>query len=210
MKDIDQIIIVHLRRPVMSNPNEMRSDPFWEFGSFGCTRCHSRNLMNPKKAHELEGVRLAFAQGGRDGFKLVHLSPPVTIIQHRDRCEAKWTPIEMPFKYVSAPMLIDNNGNSDVPELLELLRNTDRTTWVAKFSSKFRTRRRPFIGDIAKQIVAAVDRFKSASGKSVLANDYWEALPKSPPKPDKDRKATYKSLLDEAAGLTPRNHGCRG
>ena len=36
------VFIVHLRRPKKNDPEEMRSDPFWEFGSFGCTGCHSR------------------------------------------------------------------------------------------------------------------------------------------------------------------------
>jgi hypothetical protein len=72
-----KVIIVVLRRPKKSNKKEMRSDPFYEFGSFGCTKCHRRNLLNPRKSHELIGVRLAFAQGGKDGFKLVHLTSSI-------------------------------------------------------------------------------------------------------------------------------------
>lgn len=47
-----QVVFVMLRQPRRDNPGEMRTDPLWEFGSFGCTRCHSRNLMNPFKVHE--------------------------------------------------------------------------------------------------------------------------------------------------------------
>ena len=75
------VIIVVLRQPY-NYPNEKRSDPFWEFGSFGSTKCHYTNLMNPKKAHELEKKRFAFAQGGHEGFKLVYLTPPLSIIKH--------------------------------------------------------------------------------------------------------------------------------
>jgi hypothetical protein len=74
-----KVILVMLRQPRRSNPNEMRTDPLWEFGSFGCTRCHRKNLMNPKKLAELNGVRLGFAQNGPLGIKLVHVTPPVTM-----------------------------------------------------------------------------------------------------------------------------------
>jgi hypothetical protein len=49
-----RVIMVHLRRPKTHCPNEMRSDPFWEFGSFGCTRCHGRILMNPPRSMRLK------------------------------------------------------------------------------------------------------------------------------------------------------------
>jgi hypothetical protein len=65
-----RVIVVHLRQPKRGDPGESRSDPFYEFGSFGCTKCHSRNLMHPRRAHELDGARFAFAQGGRLGFRL--------------------------------------------------------------------------------------------------------------------------------------------
>ncbi len=97
----ERIYIVHLRRPSKHDPNERRDDPFWEFGSFGCTRCHSRNLMHVKNAEALEGSRLAFAQGGSLGFRLVLLTPPVKITKHADKLEAKW-PKKWPFQYKKA------------------------------------------------------------------------------------------------------------
>ena len=75
-----KVIMIILRQPNSNNPMEMRSDPFWEFGSFGCTKCHQRNIMNPEKSKELIGEKFAFAQGGVEGFKLVFLSPPVRIV----------------------------------------------------------------------------------------------------------------------------------
>jgi hypothetical protein len=41
----NQVFVVMLRRP---RKNDRRSDPFWEFGSFGCTGCHGKNLLHPK------------------------------------------------------------------------------------------------------------------------------------------------------------------
>src|SRR5262249_25659859 len=131
------VYIVHLRRPQSrrANPNESRADPFWESGSFGCTRCHWRNLMNPRHADELNGARLAFAQGGPHGHRLVFLTPPVNIKIWRDRLEAKWAPQDMPFRYEHAPVLVANNRVSDFPSIEALARDTLRSTAVAGFSS---------------------------------------------------------------------------
>ena len=82
----DRVIIVHLRRPNV-DLSEKRSDPFWEYGSFGITKCHNKNLMNPKNADKLKGIRFAFAQGGRQGTRLGYLTPPVKIIENRDRID---------------------------------------------------------------------------------------------------------------------------
>src|SRR5688500_11872968 len=112
-----KVFIVHLRRPNRRDPRESRADPYFECGSFGCTGCHSKNLMNLRHADAIEGARLAFAQGGDKGFRLVLLTPPITIRQWKDRCEARWSPAEMPFKSQHAPVLVRNNGDSDFPAL---------------------------------------------------------------------------------------------
>src|SRR5438552_2689740 len=111
----ERVVVVHLRRPVRSDPEEMRSDPFWEFGSFGLTGCHSKNLMNPEKLSELNGVRLAFAQGGELGMRFVYLSPRVKTTRHAGLCEATWKPTKMPFRYPEAPLLIGNDGQTRFP-----------------------------------------------------------------------------------------------
>src|SRR5262245_27301071 len=94
------VLIVMLRQPQQNYPGEKRSDPFWEFGSFGCTGCHRRNLLHPKRARELEGLRLAFAQGGPAGIRLIYLTPPIKVVRHTVGCELKWSPREMPLKYL--------------------------------------------------------------------------------------------------------------
>jgi len=105
----NRVVLVHLRQPDRSNPKEKRSDPFWEFGSFGCTGCHSHNLMHLARSEALDGARLGFAQGGDGGFKLVVLTPPVTVFRHKNHCEVRWERSqEMPFRYCRAPLLIDN------------------------------------------------------------------------------------------------------
>ena len=92
-----------LRQPRLGDPNEMRTDPLWEFGSFGCTRCHRKNLMNIRKLNELNGARFAFAQNGSLGIKLVHVTPPVRMLHHGNFGEAKWDAAEMPLRYDAAP-----------------------------------------------------------------------------------------------------------
>lgn len=199
-EDHARVVIVHLRRPRRSDPNESRTDPFWEFGSFGCTGCHRKNLMNPKKASELEGVRLAFAQGGSAGFKLVYLSPPITIERHRKCCEARWQPAQMPFRYDSAPLLMNNQGKTDFPQMREFVGSIDRGTWCAKFSSAFRSRRRPLRGEMSAEIVAAYQRHRASSGHWVLAEDYVEAMPYPPSVMESDRKRAYQRQLSLADG----------
>jgi hypothetical protein len=109
-----KVIVVLLRQPSTAAA-ERRDDPFWEFGSFGCTGCHSRNLMNPKRVHELNGARLAFVQGGPLGFRLVHVTSEIWIEPVGQGCEARWLPGQMPLTYTLGPLVIDNNCNSDVP-----------------------------------------------------------------------------------------------
>ena len=187
------VVLVMLRQPKRKDPNEMRTDPFWEFGSFGCTRCHQKNLMNPRKLDELEGRRLAFAQGGASEVRLVHVTPPVTMVDHGQFGEATWRPIEMPFTFESAPILINNEGASDTPELTEMINHVRRDTMVAKFASKFRSRRTPLPLNIGREIVDTYRRFRGRG--STISRHYVEALPYLPPCVDQDRRRTYESLF---------------
>lgn len=199
-----RVIVVHLRRPKRSDPGESRADPFYEFGSFGCTKCHSRNLMHPRRAHELEGARLAFAQGGPLGFRLVHLTPPARVVKHRDRCELTWTPADPPFRYDSAPVLVNAEGESDFPTLLATLRRVSRARWPARFSSAFRSRRTPLHASMGDEIVRVFDRTRAKASPETLARSYVDALPYPPNKPDAKRKATLAALRANAAGSRPK------
>jgi hypothetical protein len=188
----DKIIIVHLRRP---GTNDSRNDPFWEFGSFGITGCHGVNLLNPKRVHELEGVRLAFAQGGRNGFKLLFLTPCISIVKHKTYSEAKWQPAAMPMKYDEAPVLVANDGRM-MRGMREALRGVNRTTLESRFSSRFRSRRNPLnddFPDLAEQIAAEFDvGYKRAKKNGFLAKTYDEALPWRIKAPDRERQETYR------------------
>lgn len=201
------IVNVHLRQP-RSGPNEMRTDPLWEFGSFGCTGCHRKNLMNPKRIDELDGVRVAFAQGGPLGFKLVMLTPPVHVVKHDSCCELKWEPASMPFCYAEAPTLIDANGGSDFPGISRMLRAANRTTWPARFSSKFRSRRKPLPVDLAAELTAGYERARQLAPAHAIATRYEQALPKPPPRIDTDRAATYQRLLSRQAKQTRPKRSC--
>lgn len=196
-----RVIVVHLRQPKRSDPRESRADPFYEFGSFGCTKCHSRNLMHQRRAHELNGARFAFAQGGPLGLRLVHLTPPARIVKHRDRCELVWTPTELPFRYDAAPVLVNANGESDFPELKTMLRRVFRATWPARFSSAFRSRRTPLPVAVADEVARVFDRKRARAKPAALARSYVDALPYPPNKPDTNRKAT---LADLRAGSRPK------
>jgi hypothetical protein len=196
------VVVVHLRRPHSSNPKEMRSDPFWEFGSFGLTGCHSKNLMNPRKSSELNGVRFAFAQGGELGMRLVYLSPPIKIAQHGSLCEAIWQPHEMPFKYSAAPVLIDHDGQTAFPLLKRFLKLTDRGGWLGRFSSRFRSRRQPLEPKLSQELVQVYEKIRKSAPPSAVAHFYVDALPYAPPTVDQDRESTYSDRLERARRRT--------
>ncbi len=213
------VILIHLRRPNQSAPDESRSDPFFEFGSFGCTGCHCKNLMNPKRAHELAGARVGFAQGGDSGFRLVHLTPPVEVVRYANCCELVWRPAEMPFRYENAPLLVNDEGASDFPALLQLIERVRRPTWLAKFSSAFRSRREPLDVKIGREVCRIFDRLRSKARQAGIgiARVYTDALPYKPNYPDTHRKSTLGKLRASLKGrrLTDsvakvRGPECRG
>lgn len=186
-----RVVVVMLRRPRLRDSKERRDDPFWEFGSFGCTGCHSRNLLNPKRSGQLDGVQFAFVQGGVEGLRLVHVTPPITTTLLGAVCEVKWAPAKMPLTYATAPIVIDNMGRSDVPLLAAAVTNVRRSTPVARFSSAFRSRRLPLAGEVGAQVVAIYKRYRA---KAKVARRYEEAMPYPPPKIEWDRAARYNAL----------------
>jgi len=193
-----QVIVVMLRQPRMHQAHEMRSDPFWEYGSFGLTGCHQRNLMHPKKCALLEGTRFAFVQGGELGQRLVYLTPPVHAVPYSDRTEVLWEKGEMPFRYADAPVVLDGSGHSDVPGLREMIEDCKRHSWMGRFASKFRTRREPLPEPVAAAMIEAYESMRRTKGRTAVARRYEEALPVNPPKVDRARRKTYSGLLAAA------------
>jgi len=192
------VIIVHLRQP-MKDANEARTDPLYEFGSFGLTGCHAGNLLHDRGA---TGARLAFVQPGDGEMRLVMVTPPVEVRCHAYRNEACWQPGGMPLRFTAAPILIDNFGRSEVAGFTNLLRDTNRPTPVARFSSKFRSRKKPLPSGVAANLVAAWERAAGEPQNRAVA--YWEALPWMPPNPDRDRYATYENWSQFARGGAQR------
>ena len=107
------VFIVCLREP--GSKTDYREDPYWEVGSFGCTGCHSRNILNPTGQHVADGARFAFAQGGSAGTRLLFVTPEIKLRSFGELTEATWQPPEMPFKYLDAPLLIDSDGETQFP-----------------------------------------------------------------------------------------------
>jgi len=198
------VFIIVLRQPDQSDPTEKREDPFWEFGSFGSTTCHMKNLLNPKCAKtRLEGARLAFAQGGPQGFKLVMLTPKVIVDDSKEPCEVLWKPQRMPFRYLRAPLLVDEDGRSDFEFIRRLVRRGNCTSPVSQFSSNFRTKSEPLGSAQAKALIRAYDsKFKRAS-RHAFAETYLDALPYSPPLTEspRERKRTLQNLRAMAKRL---------
>jgi hypothetical protein len=198
---VTNVLVVYLRKPRKHNKRERRDDPFWEFGSFGCTGCHRGNLMNPDKAADLQGTRLAFVQGGPTGVKLVHVTPKIEVCHHNDLCEARWRPAKMPLTYESAPIVVNNDGYSDFPLLRDVTNAVMRRTAVGKFASGFRSRRKPLPERVGEQLIAEYERFRR---HSQVASPYDDAMPYSPPclLSRKERKQQYELLLGLRSALS--------
>jgi hypothetical protein len=193
----DKVFIVHLRRP--RSKKDSRSDPFWEFGSFGI-KCHGKNLMNRRHAEELEGARLAFAQGGKLGTRLVYLTPPVTIRAYPDRIEAKWSPGEMPFRYSSAPILVSNNDDSDFRLFGSSIKIKGCPTYESQFAADYMARAKPIDPRQAGEVIRVYGEKRKKAPTSAIASSYAEALPSPLLKVDdrRRRKGTYEKFLREA------------
>lgn len=203
-----RVIIVHLRRP--RKRTDMRHDPFWEFGSLGITGCHADNLLHPTKAHELIGVRLAFAQGGKLGTRLVFLSPPISkVVVYRNRSEVLWSPSEMPFRYAQAPLFVNNHGDTDFPLLKRTLRGGKRSTWVGQFGGNFRTLKQPVDEAVAREIARVYERRREVAGPTAIARNYVEALPgKHEPVTYRERVESYQEYREQAGRVRPARRSC--
>ncbi len=193
-----KVIIVVLRQPRRSEPDEKRTDPLWEFGSFGLTTCKKRSLLHPNNIDDLAGARLAFAQGGELGFKLVYLTSPVTPVRHVRLVEARWSSVHMPFKYKQAPLLINNDDESDFPLLKKFIMPVNCHTGKKRFASKFRSCKTPLDPDLAAEVIRVFEQKFDLNNPDLIAATYVEALPYSPPCIDTDREQTYHHLLAES------------
>ena len=146
------IFAVYLRKP--NGFDDRRNDPFWEFGSFGMTGCHSRNLLNPRTTHLKDGDQLAFLQGGQGEIRIVGLSPPIRVCGTTGKLEIRWDPDYRPAEYSNAALLINNEGMTDFPSARRLIEGVRRSTFCGKAGSMFRSRTRPVDIPLASEIVA--------------------------------------------------------
>ncbi len=191
------IFMVLLRRP---RKNDRRTDPFYEFGSFGLTGCHRSNLLHPRNAPRLSGARLAFIQGGNDGARLVCLTPPVTVVMHagNTRAEVRWDkddPSARFLRYEDAPVV------TAIDDVAAMLEDVNRTTAQGRLASKFRSHTKPLPPAAAQSLVRVHDESLKATKR--FAGGYEETLPFLPDIVDKRRKETRDSLLLEAQGRVP-------
>lgn len=164
-----KLFIVLLRRPKQSS--DFRDDPFWEFGSFGSTGCHSKNLLHPKNTKITDGDRLAFVQGGSGGMRIVAVTPPVTVGGSNARVEILWDESFRPLAYQDALSAVDNAGNSLLPSLFASISKINRSTYCGKFSSAYRSRSTAVTDKIAKEIIQAFE-----SIEALPTNNYVEAI----------------------------------
>jgi hypothetical protein len=188
------IFMVLLRRP---KKNDIRTDPFYEFGSFGLTGCHRSNLLHPRNAPRLNDARLAFIQGGDGGARLICLTPPVTVVMHGDnaRAEVTWNkddPSARFMRYENAPIV------TKTPEIGAMLEGVNRPTDQSRLASKFRTQTKPLPFGVAESLVRI--HSESFNADQRFADRYEQTLPFRPDIIDDQRKESRAKLLREAKG----------
>lgn len=198
-----KLFIVMLRRPGRNDP---RPDPYWEFGSFGITGCHRKNLLHPEHTQIRDGDRLAFVQGGHLGLRLLLITPPIKRIFHPGGnpmgcVEVRWDPGRRPFRYVCAPSLQGSPTAGSValsPQLAQCLNHIKRPTLDAKFASRFRVCSSPLGSTIAKELEAGFNEAVKRAKKSDFIVRYEQALPWcDAPGSASERKRDYQRRLRE-------------
>ncbi|MGA2191601.1 MAG: hypothetical protein ABSH33_24090 [Steroidobacteraceae bacterium] len=147
------VFFVYLRQP--GGLDDRRNDPFWEFGSFGRTGCHSKNLLHPKNSRIVDGDRLAFLQGGNGEIRVVGLTPPIRVAGTTERIELKWDKVYRPVPFVLAPILINNDGDTAFATVHGALRlaDTNRPTFCGSAASRLRSRATAVSHDLAHELV---------------------------------------------------------
>jgi hypothetical protein len=191
------VVLIHLRRP--RGPDDGRDDPFWEFGSFGCTGCHARQVGSG----QLDGTRLGFIQGGADTLRLVYLTPPVQTIYGSSGAMVEWRPHEMPFRFEEGPLLMDRSGETDFPRLRSAVEHARRSTWLGRFSSSFRSRTLPLSPEQAAEVIAVCERARASASATCFASHYFEAIPDMPMDRTRDRRERYRKRLEKAGIVVP-------
>jgi hypothetical protein len=136
---------------------------------------------------------------GRWASALLCSPPPVDIRPFALKLRAAfWQPGELPLRYRRAPIIIDNDGRTECPAILDDLITVSRSTWEGRFSSKFRSRKAPVSAAVGRQLRTA---WRAAiAGPGTRATAYWQSLPRRPSVIDQDRDATYRELLRKAMG----------
>lgn len=167
-----KVFVVMLRRPRVG---DSRSDPYYEFGSFGLTGCHSKNLLHPERAQErLNNSRLAFVQGGDKGLRLICLTPPVTVVRHPgNKIEVLWRKSSRRYQFLRYDSGVEI---LEIPGVERIIAKVNRSKPMAKFSSKFRTSVKPLDENISKALEK--EYRKACQSTNRLASRYDEALPK--------------------------------
>ena len=196
---MSNVFVVMLRRP--RNKKDARTDPFWEFGSFGCTGCHQKNLLHPKNCKIMNGDRLVFVQGGHLGWRLLLLTPRVIRIDHPSgRIELRWSSDRQPFRYDRAPSLFELPGPGKpglFPLLADFVREANRGTVDAKFASRFRARSSFLDPELARELETGFNAATKSAAPSDFITYYADALPWcNCPSPAVERQQDYRNRLN--------------
>jgi hypothetical protein len=136
--------------------DDKRTDPFWEFGAFGATGCHRKNLLR-RNGSLGDGARLLFIQGGKSELRAVGLTPPIKVVERQGALHTRWDSDYRPIPFESAPILIDNDSRTDFPGMLRFIHGVARSTPCAQAASRLRSRTEPLPAEFAEEVIAVFD-----------------------------------------------------
>jgi hypothetical protein len=95
-------------------------------------------------------------------------------------------------------LLIDRDGDTDLPMLRRAIENVRRTTWLGRFSSSFRSRTRPVSPEEADEVIEVFDLARARAGAEEFASRYFDAIPPDPMDRRPDRLERYQQRLQRA------------
>src|SRR5690606_26133051 len=88
-----------------------------------------------------------------------------------------------------------------------MIADVNRPTWMARFASKYRSRRQLLPPDTAKEVVSVFSQHLRQADVNAVARSYAEALPYLPPHVDVNRDRTYRRMLRMIG--KPKESGCK-
>ena len=115
--------------------------------------------------------QLADINSGHNEIRVVALTPPITVCGTGHPLEIRWDAKYKPLPYAHAPLLVNNDGITSFPSVMDILHGTSRSTYCGAAGSRLRSRTTPLDDAIAREILDWFERDGLPE-----ADEYWDAI----------------------------------